>query len=436
MSENVLRRIQNEVGEWAAAQFGANVSKWTGQTLGSLLPLLGMLEEVGELCHVTGYRHSGRGFTTEEEYQAAIKDGLADLFVFACDYAEREGIKLDEGLQEVWEKVKLRRQSKWLEDKAKEENRNREEEMKAALSKDCSTGPRVIPEQPITLIGSIERCQYCGKRATWTGKDWIHLPDEEYEKMVDHLKPPREQTGQGFAEPPEELPPETFFTKEQIDKALEGQDSFAMKDFKGFPPALGSEEFYQSMGVPPEVFEGSLPRPVSNPVDPPYLYGKSRDARTGTNSVGKGVIEQLKQDPEPEDGWTVARKIANTFVDGQNLAYALKSIDSFEEQWKKEHRLRTKKLGQLIYESFHDRQFSHGDLEGKEIQQYEKAAAKLLELRAVYVDLGEQQRLALTGKLAIAALGLDPDNTSPKDVEEEIINLVAFKSDCNPADEE
>lgn len=82
--------------------------------------LLGMVEELGELCHAVIYRHQGRGYADPEEHRAAKADALADLLVFACDFAEREGICLEGTLNAVWEKVRRRNRETWGADKAAE----------------------------------------------------------------------------------------------------------------------------------------------------------------------------------------------------------------------------------------------------------------------------------------------------------------------------
>lgn len=150
-----LTQVQLEVGAWAR-QFGANRSQWTGDVLGSLAPLLGMVEEIGEIVGATVKRHQGRGFKTDEEYLPAIQDGVADLLVFASDYANREGFSLIEVLEKVWSKVKNRSQKTWTEDKAVE------------------IDPLLPLPKPLSFYDS------------------------------------REQTGAGFAEPPEEGEAERF----------------------------------------------------------------------------------------------------------------------------------------------------------------------------------------------------------------------------------
>lgn len=104
-----LREIQREIGEWSRRNFGDQVSKSTGQTLGSLAPLLGVPEELGELCHVVLKRHQGiRGYDDDAKYQAERDDALADILVYLCDFACRESVDLESVLTMTWNKVKSR----------------------------------------------------------------------------------------------------------------------------------------------------------------------------------------------------------------------------------------------------------------------------------------------------------------------------------------
>lgn len=88
--------------------------------LQSLPPFLGMMEELGEIAAPVLKRHQGRGFSDEREYHAAVYDGIADLMIFLCDFANREGIDLTEALNKTWRKVQSRNQSTWQADKDKE----------------------------------------------------------------------------------------------------------------------------------------------------------------------------------------------------------------------------------------------------------------------------------------------------------------------------
>lgn len=119
-------QIQLEIGQWAKGQFGDNPNRSAGHPgegspLGSIPPLLGMAEEVGELSHAYVYRLQGRGeFHNDKLYRDAVEDGLGDLLVFACDFANRERISLLAALNKTWDKVCQRRRENWNADKARE----------------------------------------------------------------------------------------------------------------------------------------------------------------------------------------------------------------------------------------------------------------------------------------------------------------------------
>jgi NTP pyrophosphatase (non-canonical NTP hydrolase) len=141
-----LVEIQREIGEWALEQFGNNRNRSAGHPgegapLGAVPPLLGMNEEVGEVAglsvsdahvaflsmammklnHASVYRLQGRGdYHLDDKLRKELTDGLSDLFVFACDFANRQGISLAVALNETWEKVSRRRRATWNQDKAAE----------------------------------------------------------------------------------------------------------------------------------------------------------------------------------------------------------------------------------------------------------------------------------------------------------------------------
>lgn len=161
MSNCVLSRVQAEVAEWAK-QFGDNESKWdrfvesTGlpTKLFSMPPFLGMVEEMGELAAPMVKRIQGRGFKTEAEYKPAVKDALADMLIFMCDYANREGVNLAETLEEVWDTVQKRRQQSWVEDKDKERQilEKSDKTLKYKESYSCSNGEITVEKITVPRV--------------------------------------------------------------------------------------------------------------------------------------------------------------------------------------------------------------------------------------------------------------------------------------------
>jgi NTP pyrophosphatase (non-canonical NTP hydrolase) len=68
----------------------------------SVQPLLGVVEEVGELSHAYLKRQQGiRG--TAEEHTAAVEDAVADIVIFLADFCNAEGIDLEATVERVWD---------------------------------------------------------------------------------------------------------------------------------------------------------------------------------------------------------------------------------------------------------------------------------------------------------------------------------------------
>lgn len=76
-----LETIQQEVRAWSHREFGGQESKaQPGLVLGPLAPLMGIVEEVGELF--------------DAEVRESFRDAVGDIAIYLCDYAGREGITL------------------------------------------------------------------------------------------------------------------------------------------------------------------------------------------------------------------------------------------------------------------------------------------------------------------------------------------------------
>jgi len=92
MATKTLGQIQQEVGDWSVKNFGLQTSKANGIALGSLAPLLGIVEEIGELYDAV--------------MDADKEDALADTGVYLCDFACREGAHLFYSSDEQIEKLR------------------------------------------------------------------------------------------------------------------------------------------------------------------------------------------------------------------------------------------------------------------------------------------------------------------------------------------
>ena len=92
-----LRALQLEVKEWASRTF-PNAQPWE--------PLVGAMEELGELAHAHLKEH--QGIRTEENYKEAKEDAIGDILIYLADYCWRNHISIAGATYEVWQKVKKR----------------------------------------------------------------------------------------------------------------------------------------------------------------------------------------------------------------------------------------------------------------------------------------------------------------------------------------
>ena len=84
MPNLTLAEIQEQVGAWSRYNFPRNTP---------LEPMLGIIEEVGELAHAILKTNQGiRG--TAEEHVAEERDAIGDAGIFLCDFAGRIGHSL------------------------------------------------------------------------------------------------------------------------------------------------------------------------------------------------------------------------------------------------------------------------------------------------------------------------------------------------------
>ncbi len=90
-----LSEIQGEVYKWSCKNFPKNTSTE---------PLLGLVEEVGELCHA----HLKRTQGSATFCRALQKDAVGDIMIYLMDYCSRENINLRRVLEETWNKVSKR----------------------------------------------------------------------------------------------------------------------------------------------------------------------------------------------------------------------------------------------------------------------------------------------------------------------------------------
>jgi len=94
----ILKELQRKVYEWSVKNFAEE---------DSYLPLLGALEELGELSHahvkgIHGIKYS------QQKVKDLKKDAIGDTVLCLLNYCEREGIDLEEALLDSWKVVSQR----------------------------------------------------------------------------------------------------------------------------------------------------------------------------------------------------------------------------------------------------------------------------------------------------------------------------------------
>jgi NTP pyrophosphatase (non-canonical NTP hydrolase) len=92
-----LKCIQLEQLEWQKRNFPTNTQ---------MEPLLGIVEEVGELCHAVLKQH--QGIRINEDHEAAIKDAIGDIMIYMLGYCNLLNYDLEKILAETWKQVKER----------------------------------------------------------------------------------------------------------------------------------------------------------------------------------------------------------------------------------------------------------------------------------------------------------------------------------------
>jgi NTP pyrophosphatase (non-canonical NTP hydrolase) len=93
-----LAKLQDDQREWVRRNFGDR-PYWH--------PLLGAVEELGELAHACLKGEQGiRG--TVEEHDAKAKDAVADTIIYLADFCTARGYDLQQIVAETWARVKQR----------------------------------------------------------------------------------------------------------------------------------------------------------------------------------------------------------------------------------------------------------------------------------------------------------------------------------------
>lgn len=98
-----LDKLQEKVEVWTTKNFGTPEERKSV----SYHPVLGAMEELGELSHAHLKREQGiRG--SAEEHIAKAKDAVGDTIIYLIDYCNINGWNLAEILEQTWDHVEKR----------------------------------------------------------------------------------------------------------------------------------------------------------------------------------------------------------------------------------------------------------------------------------------------------------------------------------------
>ena len=90
-------------------------------------PLLGLTEEVGELCHAhLKAEQAIREFTDKglgsEAWRERAEDAVGDIVIYLASYCNSVGLDLDHSVEKTWEKVSQRNWAQFPADGGEEPN--------------------------------------------------------------------------------------------------------------------------------------------------------------------------------------------------------------------------------------------------------------------------------------------------------------------------
>lgn len=99
-----LNELQYQVASWSKANFKRKKP---------YQPLLGLCEEVGELCHAHLKSEQKIRGSIQQHFNAKV-DAVGDVVIYLADYCNNNGINLDLAVSETWKEVKNRN---WVKNK-------------------------------------------------------------------------------------------------------------------------------------------------------------------------------------------------------------------------------------------------------------------------------------------------------------------------------
>lgn len=93
----MLKKLQEEHKPWSDYNFGEQPA-WVS--------LMGVVEEVGELCH--SELKTYQNIRNNENHKEKAKDAVADIVIFLANYCNVKGFDFEQIVKQTWEQVKQR----------------------------------------------------------------------------------------------------------------------------------------------------------------------------------------------------------------------------------------------------------------------------------------------------------------------------------------
>ncbi len=93
--------MQRKHRAWSIKNFG-------GWNRSGERSLLGVTEELGELCHLVLKRAQGIRKLEDVVYESEVRDAVGDIVMFLMDFCSREEIEIDQCIQQAWDEIKDR----------------------------------------------------------------------------------------------------------------------------------------------------------------------------------------------------------------------------------------------------------------------------------------------------------------------------------------
>jgi len=132
-----LKELKAQRGGWSLAQMQEEQRPWVKHNFGESPPhhpLLGIVEEVGELSH--GYLKSEQGIRgSKAKHHEEMEDAVGDIVIYLTDFCSRVGINLQDTVRKTWDSVKERDWKKNPEDGTPTKKKVKKKPKKKTVSK-------------------------------------------------------------------------------------------------------------------------------------------------------------------------------------------------------------------------------------------------------------------------------------------------------------